>query len=64
MNKIRKVCKHCGSSDVRKDAWAEWDEDKQEWVLAEFFDNDYCMTCDCETRIVDKEINEEGLQLT
>lgn len=55
MNKVKKVCRHCGSSDVRKDAWAEWDEDKQEWVLADVFDNDYCMNCDGETTIVDNE---------
>lgn len=58
MSKVRKVCKHCGSTDVRKDAWAEWDEDKQEWVLGDVFDDDYCMTCEYETIIIDKKIND------
>lgn len=56
MSKTKKVCSHCGSEDVRKDAWAKWDEDKQEWVLAEFFDNDFCVVCDGETTIEDVEI--------
>lgn len=58
MKKVRKVCKHCGSDDVRKDAWAEWDEDKQEWVLADVYDsNDYCVVCEGETTIEDVEEN-------
>lgn len=52
MNKVKKVCKHCRSEDVRKDAWTEWDEDKQEWVLCDIFENDYCINC-AETTIVD-----------
>lgn len=56
MNKVRKVCKHCGSSDVRKDAWAEWDEDKQEWVLSDVYDNEFCVVCDGETTINDEDI--------
>lgn len=59
MNKVKKVCKHCGSSDVSKDAYAVWDEDKQEWVLDIFHDsNGYCEECNGETTIVDKEIND------
>lgn len=57
MSKIRKVCKHCGSDDVRKDAWVEWDEDKQEWVLADVYDSfDYCVKCEGETTIQDADI--------
>lgn len=56
MSKIKKVCSHCGSDDVRKDAWAKWDEDKQEWVLADFFDDDFCVVCDGETTIEDEDI--------
>ena len=57
--KIKKVCKHCGSSDVRKDAWSEWDEDKQEWVLAEVYDNEFCYSCDADTTIIDVELNDK-----
>lgn len=59
MNKVKKVCNYCGSDDVRKDAWAKWDEDKQEWVLADIYDHEYCMTCDDETGIENQEYCEE-----
>ena len=52
---MKKVCKHCGSENVVKDAWAEWDEDKQEWVLQQVFDYDYCTDCEGDTTIIDKE---------
>lgn len=56
MNKVRKVCKYCGSTDVLKDAWAEWDEEKQEWVLSDVYDDDFCVVCDDETTINDEDI--------
>lgn len=57
MVKVKKVCKYCGSDDVRKDAWAEWDEDKQEWVLADVYDSfNYCVKCEGETTIQDADI--------
>lgn len=52
---IIKVCKHCGSDDVRVDAWAAWNVHTQEWELAETFDHSHCNNCDGETHIVDKE---------
>jgi hypothetical protein len=58
MAKVRKVCKHCGSENVAKDAWSNWDVDKQEWVLYDVFDYEFCKTCEGETTIVDEEINE------
>lgn len=39
------ICKSCGSSDVRKDAWAVQDPDTGEWVLCEVYDNNFCMNC-------------------
>ena len=57
--KIRKVCKTCGGNDVRRDAWAGWDESEQEWTLEEIFDHEYCMECENETWIEDKELNDE-----
>lgn len=46
MNKIDIVCRECGSQDVRRDAWAEWDVDSQEWVLADVYDYSYCLNCE------------------
>lgn len=54
--KIKKVCKYCNSTDVRKDAWAEWDEYNQEWVLSEIYDNEFCNSCETDTKIKDIEI--------
>ena len=31
--KIKKVCSLCGSEDVLIDAYAQWDVDKQDFVL-------------------------------
>lgn len=45
------VCGTCGSKLVTRDAWAEWDEDEQEWGLGETYDYSYCHFCDGETRI-------------
>ena len=53
-SKIKKVCKRCGGENVRKDAWASWNEEFQEWKLAEVYDNEYCNDCEGETTIVDE----------
>jgi hypothetical protein len=46
-------CKRCNSTEVRSDAWAEWDG--EQWVLNSVFDNEWCLECDAETRVVYKE---------
>jgi hypothetical protein len=44
-------CPNCGSEEgVRRDAWAEWDVAKQEWVIQNVFDHAICeseLTEDC-----------------
>jgi hypothetical protein len=50
--KIRIVCSHCGSEDVRADAYAQWDVDSQSWEIAQVFEKGaFCSQCDGETRI-------------
>jgi hypothetical protein len=39
------VCSACDSSDVRADAYAEWDADAQDWSLVCTFDNTDCEHC-------------------
>jgi len=51
-----KQCGYCGSKDIRTDAWASWDEERQEWVLDEIFDNAFCCTCEKECNIIDEEV--------
>ena len=45
-----------GDYYVLKDAWAEWDEDDQKWVLVDVYDNEFCLVCNSETTIVDENI--------
>lgn len=52
----RMTCNKCGSNDVRKDAWAAWNEETQEWELANVFDAEFCNSCEEECTIVEQEI--------
>ena len=51
--KLRMVCATCGSDDVSRDAWGDWDVVAQEWVLRTVFDYAHCHVCDGETRIAE-----------
>lgn len=53
--KHKKVCKEC-KSDVVFDAWSEWDELKQDYVLANTFDFCFCRECDGETTYEEVEL--------
>lgn len=59
--KIKMVCGTCGSENVKRDAWAVWDEAEQKWVLGPVFDDAFCDDCDRETEI--KEVPLNGLDL-
>lgn len=37
-------CTHCGSEDVRLDAWAAWDTERQEWTLGSIYQNAFAAT--------------------
>jgi hypothetical protein len=51
------VCNHCGSDDVSRDAWADWDTGKQEWVLRCAFDYAHCHRCESESSIIEVELS-------
>lgn len=53
---IKIVCKHCGSDNVMRDAWATWNVELQEWELLNVYDNAYCNECDGETSLKEVEI--------
>ena len=56
--KVKMVCAHCGSDDVRADAYAEWDVEAQKWEIAQTFEKGaYCNKCDGETRIEEQSIS-------
>ncbi|MFL9840596.1 hypothetical protein ABS767_06440 [Sphingomonas sp. ST-64] len=39
------TCRRCGSKHVTRDAWAEWNEQRQEWALSAVFDYAFCHSC-------------------
>lgn len=53
-DKIEIFCTTCQGTDVRRDAWAEWDTEKQEWVLGAIFDAGHCETCGGEARLEER----------
>ena len=54
--RIACVCRTCGSDDVSRDAWADWDTREQVWVLRPAFDHAHCHRCDGQTRLVEVEL--------
>ena len=55
------VCEKCGSHLVTRDAWAEWDEEEQEWVLGAAYDYTFCHNCEVETNLLEVELAPEPL---
>jgi predicted nucleic-acid-binding Zn-ribbon protein len=43
-------CIECGSHNVVKDAFAEWDDDTQKWVLSHIYDAVSCLSCGYESK--------------
>lgn len=43
--RVRVVCRACGSENVARDAWAEWDAEAQRWELASVFAAAVCHDC-------------------
>lgn len=62
--KEKPVCSHCGSDDVRADAYAAWDVETQEWELTATFDKgavceDCCEPCSLDWVEVPEEEGDE-----
>ena len=53
-NPIALVCATCGSKDVSRDAWGDWDEEGQQWVLRTVFDHAHYHNCDGETSLEER----------
>jgi hypothetical protein len=51
--KVQMLCSNCGSDDVSRDAWGDWDVAQQRWVLRTVFDHAQCHACDSETRLAE-----------
>jgi hypothetical protein len=54
--RIAIICSTCGSDEVSRDAWANWDVGKQEWVLGSVFDDGFCHRCECRSRLIEVEL--------
>lgn len=52
------VCSECGSDDISRDAWADWDTGKQEWVLGAVFDYGHCHKCEGESSLIEVELKQ------
>ncbi|HEX8443663.1 MAG TPA: hypothetical protein VF631_08450, partial [Allosphingosinicella sp.] len=50
------ICSVCGSDEVSRDAWANWDTRQQEWVLGAVFDYAHCHRCDRERSLIEVEL--------
>lgn len=48
------TCQHCGSTNVKRDAWAVWNPELDMWEIDELFDHAYCEDCDGQTAIVEE----------
>ena len=55
---VRKICKNCGGDNVRADAWAVWDVERQKWELGEIFQHTFCGDCDGDTTIIDEPLSQ------
>lgn len=55
------ICNVCGSDEVSRDAWANWDIGNQQWVLGAVFDYGHCHRCDGETRLVEVKLRDEAV---
>lgn len=52
------VCRDCGSTEVSRDAWANWDAVTQEWVLGAVFDQGWCHACHYESKLAEWSLEE------
>ena len=57
-SKVRMVCEDCGSEQVTRDAWAEWNVETQDWHLGAVFDYAYCHRCQREARIEERPLQD------
>lgn len=57
--RIAIVCGTCGSDEVSRDAWANWDVGTQQWVLGNIFDYGHCHRCDGERRLIEVELKKD-----
>lgn len=60
MKKYRMICRDCGGENVKRDAWASWDFEKQDWILHVYFDEAHCDDCEGQTAIDEEEVEQSA----
>lgn len=53
-------CEICGSSEISRDANANWDVKTQSWVLGSVYDDGYCHKCTEERTLIECAYVEES----
>ena len=56
------VCGACGSDEVTRDAWAEWNVAAQGWALGAVFEHAFCHRCQRSTRVVEAPLEGAGAE--
>lgn len=56
-HRITIKCRSCGSTDVRRDAYAAWNDAAQVWELATVYDDGFCVDCNGEASLVERWID-------
>ncbi len=49
------TCSVCGSDRVSRDAWADWDAERQRWVLGAVFDDGFYDQREAERKLIEVE---------
>lgn len=63
MLKKKIVCTRCGSDEVVKDAYAQWNVDKQNWEIQNLFDMCFCEVCERECSIKEEYLDADPAQV-
>ena len=51
-------CGACRGENIRKDAYAEWNAELQQWELSAIFDHTVCDDCGSENSAIEKVIEQ------
>lgn len=57
MTRMSMRCGICGSENVMRDAWAEWDATSQAWFLGSVFDAAFCNDCEADATIAEQPLS-------
>ena len=64
MKKVIYVCGRCGSDNVSKDAFVDWNVTKQEWnIVRAVYDEATCHDCGDSTHLVEQDFNADPAQV-